>query len=104
MRSTVRSDFTFKVLLSTLKIPPGNVVSYKDIADITGYKGAYRAVGNALAGNPYLIDIPCHRVVCSNGTLGGFKKGRTAKRRLLEREGIIFDRKGRIPRRFFVRF
>ena len=98
------SNFQLKVLLAAGKIPRGKVASYREVACLAGRKKACRAAGNALAGNPYLIEIPCHRVVCSNGALGGFKKGKAAKRRLLAREGILFDKKGKIPKRFFVKF
>lgn len=102
LRKILKSDFQFKVLSSAGKIPRGKVASYREAASLAGHKKACRAAGNALAKNPCLIKIPCHRVVCSSGALGGYKKGKAAKRRLLEKEGIIFDRKGRIPGRFFV--
>lgn len=100
----MRSEFTHKVLLALKKVPRGKVLAYKDLAFLSGYKNASRAVGNALAANSCLIEIPCHRVVCSDGALGGYKKGRAVKKRLLEKEGVVFDKRDRIPKRFFAKF
>jgi len=100
----MHSEFRLRVLLTAKKIPHGRVISYKQLASLAGYKNASRAIGGALAHNPCLIRIPCHRVVCSDGTLGGYKKGKAFKRKLLEREGIVFDKRGRIPKKFFARF
>ncbi len=76
------------------KIPAGRVMTYKAVAESLGSRG-YRAVGNALNRNPYWPDVPCHRVVCSDGSLGGFALGVQKKKRLLEDEGILF-RNGRV--------
>lgn len=97
------SEFKLKVLLAVTEIPRGKVASYKKIAEIAGYKEASRAVGNTLAGNPFLITIPCHRVVCSDGSLGGYKKGASLKAKLLKKEGIKLDVKGRVLRKFFYK-
>jgi methylated-DNA-[protein]-cysteine S-methyltransferase len=58
--------------------------------------GAARAVGTALARNPFPIIIPCHRTVRSNGDLGGFGGGLKMKRELLELEGVQFSTTGRV--------
>lgn len=79
--------FTRAVLRLTARIPYGRVRSYRWIAERLGRSGASRAVGNALARNPIPIIIPCHRVVRSDGQLGGFALGLSWKRRLLELEG-----------------
>ena len=68
-------------------IPRGNILTYKDIGRILGTR-AYRAIGTALKQNPTLIQIPCHRVILSNGSVGGYVKGQTAKVRLLTSEGV----------------
>jgi methylated-DNA-[protein]-cysteine S-methyltransferase len=78
--------FTRAVLKVTAQIPYGEVRSYRWIAEKLGKPGASRAVGNALAKNPIPIIIPCHRVVRSDGTIGGFALGTGWKRRLLELE------------------
>jgi methylated-DNA-[protein]-cysteine S-methyltransferase len=80
--------FTQKVLKATRTIPYGEVRSYSEIAAKIGKPKASRAVGQALARNPLPIVIPCHRVIKSDGTLGGFAWGKKWKQRLLEHEGF----------------
>lgn len=80
------TDFENKVYLAVSKIPRGEVRSYKWIAYKIGCPKAYRAVGNALNRNPYIGKVPCHRVIRSNGSIGGFAKGIKEKRKLLESE------------------
>lgn len=69
------------------KIPHGEVRSYKWIAEHIGRPKAVRAVGNATGSNPITIIIPCHRVIGSNGNLGGYGGGLERKRQLLSLEG-----------------
>jgi len=69
------------------QIPKGKVVTYADIAHKLGGK-AYQAVGNAMANNPNVITVPCHRVVNSNGAIGKFALGTEKKIELLKTEGI----------------
>ncbi len=70
------------------KIPKGKVATYGQVARILGCKG-YRAVGTALNRNPYAPEIPCHRVVASDGGIGGFARGASAKIKMLLQEGVI---------------
>ena len=72
------------------QIPTGKVVTYADIAHQLGGK-AYQAVGNAMAKNPDVIIVPCHRVVNSNGNIGKFALGTDKKIALLKQEGIIIN-------------
>jgi methylated-DNA-[protein]-cysteine S-methyltransferase len=88
--------FQRRVLLAEWKIPRGYVSTYGRIAQRIGVPGSARAVGRALAQNPFPLLIPCHRVVRSNGTLGGYQGGVQMKRVLLEREGITFSEVGKI--------
>ncbi len=69
------------------KVPKGKVTTYKEIAKALKSK-AYRAVGNAMNKNPYAPNIPCHRVVNSDGSVGGFASGKKKKISMLKREGI----------------
>ncbi|HLC59465.1 MAG: MGMT family protein [Candidatus Aenigmarchaeota archaeon] len=69
------------------QIPSGNVSTYCLIAKMLRTK-AFRAVGNACHNNPYAPVVPCHRVVKSDGTLGGFSSGSAKKIKLLKKEGI----------------
>ncbi|MBN1178382.1 MAG: methylated-DNA--[protein]-cysteine S-methyltransferase [Anaerolineae bacterium] len=82
------SEFQRRVLLAEYAIPRGSVSTYGRIARHLGDPGASRAVGGALASNPYPIVIPCHRAVRSDGHLGGFRGGLEMKRALLEMEGV----------------
>lgn len=82
------TEFQKKVYRAVSKIPKGEVRSYKWVAEHIGNPKASRAVGNALNKNPYAPIVPCHRVIRSDGSLGGFAKGPGAKRRLLRREGV----------------
>jgi methylated-DNA-[protein]-cysteine S-methyltransferase len=90
------SVFQRSVLRAEHAIPRGRVSTYGLIAGRLGDRHAARAVGNALATNPFPIIVPCHRAVRSDGSLGGFQGGPAMKRALLEREGIPFDRVGRV--------
>jgi methylated-DNA-[protein]-cysteine S-methyltransferase len=81
-------DEVYKMLL---KIPAGKVSTYGDIAKALGYPKAARLIGRILHDNPNPIVIPCHRVVHSNGKLGGYAYGSTKKRKLLEEEGVKFS-------------
>jgi methylated-DNA-[protein]-cysteine S-methyltransferase len=82
-------SFNQKVWALTARIPEGKVTTYADIARALKTKG-YRAVGNALNRNPYAPDVPCHRVVGSDGSLTGFASGIPKKRKILKEEGIQF--------------
>ena len=95
------SRFGWKVCLGLRKIPPGKVITYKALARRLGMK-SQRAIGGALARNPLPIVMPCHRVVDSNKEIGGFQSGKSLKKRLLELEGVTFDKKGRIEKKFFI--
>lgn len=78
--------FTRAVLKITSEIPLGEVRTYRWVAEKLGKPEATRAVGNALARNPIPFIIPCHRVVRSDGTLGGYALGLRWKERLLALE------------------
>jgi methylated-DNA-[protein]-cysteine S-methyltransferase len=79
-------SFNGKVLKEIQKIPFGKKMSYKDIAQQAGNSKASRAVGNACRDNPFPLFIPCHRVINSNGGLGGFAYELKIKRSLLDFE------------------
>lgn len=84
------TPFEQKVLLACARIPEGETRSYKQIAKAIGKPNAVRAVGNALGKNPLAPLIPCHRVVRSDGKIGGYsaKGGSERKEKMLEKEGI----------------
>jgi len=91
------TDFSAKVLKQAYKIPRGKVATYSGLAAKIGNPRAARAVGTALANNPFPILIPCHRVVRADGRLGQFGGGSDMKKQLLEKEGIIIDPQGVVP-------
>jgi methylated-DNA-[protein]-cysteine S-methyltransferase len=80
-------NFDEKVWQLLKKIPRGRVTTYRAIAHKLHSKG-YRAVGMACHRNPYAPVAACHRVVCSDGSIGGFASGVKKKIRMLEREGV----------------
>ena len=97
------SAFAFKVYDLVISIPKGKVSSYGDIARALGEPGAARAVGRALNKNPFSPQVPCHRVVKSNGLVGGFFDGYNKKLRLLKQEGVKI-KQNRVARECFYGF
>lgn len=84
-------DFTNSVYQATVRIPLGKVTTYKQIAEAIGRPKSARAVGNALNRNPFAPKVPCHRVVRSDGVVGGFASGSEKKIQLLRKEGVIVE-------------
>ncbi|MDO8471476.1 MAG: MGMT family protein [bacterium] len=80
--------FQEKVYAVVRKIPKGKVLTYKEVASRVGKPLAYRAVGNILSKNVDLR-VPCHRVIRSDGKIGGYRDGKAAKIRILKREGYL---------------
>ena len=80
------TPFQRKVLGVTARVPYGELITYAEVARKTGNDNAYRAAAGAIGDNPVPIVVPCHRVVASDGTLGGYAGGLDAKRRLLKLE------------------
>jgi methylated-DNA-[protein]-cysteine S-methyltransferase len=90
------SEFQQKVLRAEHGIPRGYVSTYLRIAKHLGNAQGARAVGTALARNPFPIIVPCHRAIRSDGTLGGFQGGIEMKRALLKMEGVLSDELDRV--------
>jgi methylated-DNA-[protein]-cysteine S-methyltransferase len=88
------TPFQQSVLRTEHRIPRGHVSTYRLIARHLGNERGARAVGNALAWNPFPLIIPCHRAIRSDGSLGGFQGGVEMKRALLEMEGVEFGKAG----------
>lgn len=86
----IGTDFQKAVWKALLEIPYGKTISYKDIGQRIKNPKAYQAIGNAVGKNPIMIIIPCHRVIKSDGSIGGFAYGSDLKKILLEIEGNIF--------------
>lgn len=82
------TPFQVEVWTSLQRIPRGSVISYAELARRVGRPRAYRAVAQACGANPVGVLVPCHRVIASDGSLGGFGFGVARKRELLRREGV----------------
>ena len=90
-KKLIGTDFQIKVWNAISKIPKGKVKTYKELARSIRKPKASRAVANACGKNPFPIKIPCHRVIRSDGRLGGYsgKGGIKTKRNLLRSEGVF---------------
>ncbi len=82
------TPFARRVLGELARVPYGSTTTYQAIARAIGAPRASRAVGHALGANPLCIVLPCHRVLRTDGSLGGYAGGLAAKRRLLDLEGV----------------
>jgi len=82
------TDFQKRVWHALMRIPTGQTWSYKRLAAEIGHPSAYRAVANANGKNPIPLFIPCHRVIASDGSLGGFSAGLDRKDWLLKHESL----------------
>ncbi len=87
------TQFEQKVYEACSKIPEGNVSTYKEIAHALHSK-AYRAVGSALRNNPFAPKVPCHRVVSSDGRLGGFMGSTNPKSKALKKKTALLAQEG----------
>jgi methylated-DNA-[protein]-cysteine S-methyltransferase len=87
-QNTIKESDVYELLL---KIPAGKVSTYGDLAKALGNPLASREIGRILGRNPNPVKVPCHRVVMSDGKVGGYAYGGDRKRELLEKEGISFD-------------
>ncbi len=82
------TDFQIKVWQELSKIPKGETITYAELAARIGKPKAARAVGNAVGANPIAYLVPCHRVVRTDKTLGGYRWGIEVKKKILEKEMI----------------
>lgn len=95
------TKFSQKVYQIVKKIPRGKVMSYTQVAKLASYPRAWRAVGNVLNKNRNK-KIPCHRIVCLNGKVGGYHKGRKNKVSMLKKEGVEIPPSGRVKPSSFI--
>jgi len=77
-----------KIYKKLLEVPEGKITTYGELAKAVGIKNGQRAVGRIMKNNPYPVIIPCHRVVKSDGKVGGYAYGREVKINMLSKEGI----------------
>jgi len=101
VRMDLCSKFQQEVLRAEHRIPRGAVSTYQRIARYLGKQRGARAVGKALATNPFPIIIPCHRAIRTDLTIGGYQGGIKMKRTLLETEGIDFYETGHVKTKNF---
>lgn len=81
-------SISIKVYRKLLQVPKGKVTTYSDLAKAVGLKNGQRFVGTIMKKNPYPVIIPCHRVVKSDGKIGGYSYGEKVKLKMLKKEGI----------------
>jgi len=89
MNHTAQKTFTQRVYAVVAKIPRGKTMTYGEVARRAGNPRAARAVGNIMHNNPDTKKVPCHRVVRSDGTVGGYARGTKKKIEILKREGAL---------------
>ena len=77
-----------KVYEKLLKVPKGKVTTYSELAKAVGLKNGQRAIGRIMNKNPFPVIVPCHRVILSNGKIGGYAWGENVKTNMLSKEGI----------------
>lgn len=97
----IKSEDVYEMLRT---IPVGMVSTYGDLAKALGKPSASRHIGRILSKNPNPIVVPCHRVVKSDGNLGGFALGISKKKELLEEEGVLFANDLKIDEFHKIRF
>lgn len=77
-----------KVYKKLIQVPQGKVTTYGELAKAVGLKNGQRVIGQIMKKNPYPVIIPCHRVVKSDGKVGGYSFGNSIKKNMLKKEGI----------------
>jgi methylated-DNA-[protein]-cysteine S-methyltransferase len=77
-----------KVYKKLLEVPKGQVTTYAELAKAIGLENGQRAIGRMMNKNPYPVIIPCHRVILSNGKIGGYAWGENVKVNMLSKEGV----------------
>ncbi len=77
-----------KVYAKLLRVPEGKVTTYGDLAKAVGLKNGQRIIGTIMKNNPFPVIVPCHRVVRSDGKIGGYAYGEMTKFKMLTKEGI----------------
>ena len=90
-QNSILTLFQKEVYKAILDIPRGEIRSYRWVAEKIGNLRASRAVGNALNSNPYSPEVPCHRVIRSDGSIGGYAGGISKKKAILRNEGISLE-------------
>ncbi len=82
-------DIDERVYEKLKSVPKGKITTYKDLSDAVNFKNGQRVIGMIMRKNPLIVKIPCHRVVMSDGSIGGYAKGVDTKIKLLKKEGVV---------------
>ena len=98
----MKKSFNERCYAVLRKVPKGKVTTYKEIAKAL-HSRAYRAIGNAMNKNPHAPHVPCHRVINSNGNIGGFASGTRNKIKMLKKEGIEINKVKINLKKFFYK-
>ncbi len=85
------TDFQQRIYRAMAQVPYGSTVSYRDLTYMAGNRRGFQATGQAVHNNPFMIVLPCHRVINHDGSLGGYGGREDIKRYLLQLEGTILD-------------
>jgi len=94
------TDFNKAVLMQLAKVPYGETVTYGQLAQLSGYPNAARAVGSVMRKNPFMIVLPCHRVLQSGNRLGNYSAGGSANKDWL----LTFEKQNTVPFMPFLLF
>jgi methylated-DNA-[protein]-cysteine S-methyltransferase len=87
-----------------LKVPKGKVTTYGELAKAVGLKNGQRAIGRIMNKNPFPVIVPCHRVILSNGKIGGYAWGEKIKTNMLSKEGVIIKQGKILDKHAIYRF
>jgi len=98
-------NITEKIYKKLLQVPPGKITTYGELSRAIGFENGQRVIGQIMKKNPFPVIIPCHRVVRSDGKIGGYAFGMDIKKSMLVKEGICI-KKNKIENleNFFFRF
>lgn len=96
--------FEEKVFKKLLEVPPGKVTTYGELAKAVGLRNGQRVIGRIMNKNPYPVIVPCHRVIKSDGQIGGYAWGEKIKTRMLSKEGIKIKNGKIVDKKIIFRF
>ena len=93
-----------KVYKKLLEVPKGKVTTYGELAKAVGLKNGQRAIGRIMNKNPYPVVVPCHRVILSDGKVGGYAWGEKVKAKMLSQEGVKISNGKILDQKIIYRF
>jgi methylated-DNA-[protein]-cysteine S-methyltransferase len=93
-----------KVYKKLLEVPPGMVTTYGELSKAVGIKNGQRVIGRIMNKNPYPVIVPCHRVIKSDGKIGGYAWGEKIKISMLSKEGVKIKNGKIVDLKMFYRF